>query len=147
MKKSILAVLAIALFISMGFYATRPWDGDAWAAKQMTVTTDIIACVTLAKNNYPEFKRTCDPADLANRSKDLAAEILDVMNTYPPGTSTEYFLAVHFTDINAGLIAMKTSDVVASGLSLMAAYMARDNAIMRRDIEIEKAKKSIGVEI
>jgi hypothetical protein len=148
MKISVIVTLVIALLLMATFYTTRPWDGDAWVAKQLAVTKDVITCTAMAKDNYPEFTRTCDPQNLAKRSKELTIEILDVINTYPSDYSTEQFLTEHFTDPQAGYIAMSTNDIVLKGLALMEAYMERDNAIKKGIIEIEKAKKeAAGIKI
>jgi len=146
MKISVIVTLVIALLLSVTFYVTRPWDGDAWATKQLTVLKDVITCTAMAKDNYPEFTRTCDPLNLAKRSKELTIELLDVISTYPSDYPTEQFLTVHFTDPQIGYTAMNSNDVVLSGLTLMQAYIERDNAIKKGIIEIEKAKKeAVGI--
>jgi len=144
MKKLLIAMTAVMAMASTAASA-HTWDGDAWAAKQMTLYQNMTKCEKLSDTDFTLFMKTCSPTDIAIDQVASLDALMAALNAHPSGSSVDQFIAEHFKDALQANKAMVSMDVIALGLKLMQRRMELYKAMIQRDREIKKAEEALGL--
>jgi hypothetical protein len=146
MKKLLIAMTAVAAMAMASTPAfAHDWDGDAWAAKQMTLYQTSDNCVTLSDTDFTLFMKTCDVIALAKAGIALAGELQAGLGAHLNDTTVAAFIDEHFSDAMRANAAIVSLGVFSKGLKLMQLRMELYKEIIQRDREIKKAEEALGL--
>ena len=127
-------ILASAIFLS----ACSTFNGDNWAKQQLQLTVDVTKCVKLLEHDYILYASNCDGTELVERAMALSSELQDVMDTYPDNITTEEFLKAEFTDVDIGLAAIVSTNLVTTGLDYITLMLLLEDAKRHKEEVLEK---------
>jgi len=125
-------LIIVATFILLGMCYPIPghsheWQGDAWAAKQITLYETVTKCVKLSEEDWPAFLKTCHPLAMIKLQVQLIDDLETALHFHLPDTMKD-FIAEHTEDVMQFNKAVMTLDVVSAGLDLIKYRMETHDA-------------------